>query len=59
MKEGEEVMVFKGREGEWKERIKKEGRKRIIIEKLEKKRNKKKKREIIYWFEKMKKGRID
>lgn len=48
MKEGEEVMVFKGREGEWKERIKKEGRKRIIIEKLEKKRNKKKKREIIY-----------
>ncbi|ENS67530.1 RsmE family RNA methyltransferase [Brucella melitensis UK23/06] len=59
MKEGDEVLVFNGRDGEWKASLQPEGRKRLLLEPLEQTRPQPKPSELIYCFAPLKQGRLD
>lgn len=59
MKAGDEILVFNGRDGEWKARLKPEGKKRVLLEPSEQTRPQPQKSDLIYCFAPLKQGRLD
>ncbi len=59
MKVGNEVLVFNGRDGEWKASLRPEGKKRLFLEPLEQTRPQPEPSELIYCFAPLKQGRLD
>ena len=59
LKEGDEVLVFNGRDGEWKARLKPEGKKRVLLVPVEKTRPQPAPSDLVYCFAPLKQGRLD
>ncbi|WP_343315309.1 16S rRNA (uracil(1498)-N(3))-methyltransferase [Brucella sp. BE17] len=59
MKGGAEILVFNGSDGEWKARLKPEGKKRVFLEPLEQTRPQPQACDLIYCFAPLKQGRLD
>ncbi|WP_404989693.1 16S rRNA (uracil(1498)-N(3))-methyltransferase [Brucella pseudogrignonensis] len=59
LKEGDEVLVFNGQDGEWKARLRPEGKKRLFLEAIEQTRPQPEACDLIYCFAPLKQGRLD
>jgi len=59
LKEGDEVLVFNGRDGEWKARLKPEGKKRVLLIPVEETRPQPAPSDLVYCFAPLKQGRLD
>ncbi len=59
MREGGEVLVFNGREGEWHARIEEAGRKSVKLRLTDQTRQQSPKPDLVYCFAPLKKGRLD
>lgn len=59
LKEGDEILAFNGRDGEWKARLRPEGRKRVFLEPTEQVRPQPAPCDLIYCFAPLKQGRLD
>nr|WP_200834895.1 16S rRNA (uracil(1498)-N(3))-methyltransferase [Phyllobacterium salinisoli] len=59
MKDGNEILVFNGRDGEWKARLRVEGKKRIGLDVLEETRPQTPQPDLVYCFAPLKQGRLD
>ncbi|MBQ0710066.1 MULTISPECIES: 16S rRNA (uracil(1498)-N(3))-methyltransferase [unclassified Ochrobactrum] len=59
LKDGDEILAFNGRDGEWKSRLKPEGKKRLFLEPFEQTRPQPPESGLIYCFAPLKQGRLD
>jgi len=59
LKEGDEVLAFNGRDGEWKARLKPEGKKRVLLVPVEETRPQPTPSDLVYCFAPLKQGRLD
>ncbi|MBC2886512.1 16S rRNA (uracil(1498)-N(3))-methyltransferase [Ochrobactrum sp. CM-21-5] len=59
LKEGDEILAFNGRDGEWKTRLKPEGKKRLFLDPIEQTRSQPAPSDLIYCFAPLKQGRLD
>ncbi|WP_377514108.1 16S rRNA (uracil(1498)-N(3))-methyltransferase [Ochrobactrum sp. RH2CCR150] len=59
LKEGDEVLAFNGRDGEWKARLKPEGKKRVLLVPVEETRPQPAPSDLVYCFAPLKQGRLD
>ncbi|MHC5232654.1 16S rRNA (uracil(1498)-N(3))-methyltransferase [Brucella sp. LJL56] len=59
LKDGDEILAFNGRDGEWKSRLKPEGKKRLLLEPLEQTRLQPLPSDLVYCFAPLKQGRLD
>jgi len=59
LKDGDEVLAFNGHDGEWKMRLRPEGKKRLFLEALEQTRPQPTPCDLIYCFAPLKQGRLD
>lgn len=59
MREGGEVLVFNGREGEWHARIEEAGRKSVKLRLTDQTRQQSPEPDLVYCFAPLKKGRLD
>ncbi|MFD1199820.1 16S rRNA (uracil(1498)-N(3))-methyltransferase [Brucella gallinifaecis] len=59
LKGGDEVLAFNGRNGEWKVRLRPEGKKRLFLEMIEQTRPQPAPCDLIYCFAPLKQGRLD
>ncbi|PWL17483.1 16S rRNA (uracil(1498)-N(3))-methyltransferase [Falsochrobactrum shanghaiense] len=59
LKEDDEILAFNGRDGEWKMRLRPEGKKRLFIEAVEQTRPQSQPCDLIYCFAPLKQGRLD
>ncbi len=59
LKEGDEVLAFNGQDGEWKVRLRPEGKKRLFLEAVEQTRAQPAPCDLIYCFAPLKQGRLD
>ena len=58
LKEGDEVLAFNGQDGEWKVRLRPEGKKRLFLEAVEQTRAQPAPSDLIYCFAPLKQGRL-
>lgn len=59
LKDGDEILAFNGRDGEWKVRLRPEGKKRLNLEAVEQTRPQPENSRLIYCFAPLKQGRLD
>nr|WP_199194843.1 16S rRNA (uracil(1498)-N(3))-methyltransferase [Phyllobacterium phragmitis] len=59
MKDGNEILLFNGRDGEWKARLRVEGKKRVGLDVLEETRPQTEHPDLVYCFAPLKQGRLD
>jgi len=59
LKEGDEVLAFNGQDGEWKVKLRPEGKKRLFLEAIEQTRPQPEACDLIYCFAPLKQGRLD
>nr|WP_201026302.1 16S rRNA (uracil(1498)-N(3))-methyltransferase [Paramesorhizobium deserti] len=59
MKDGDEVLLFNGRDGEWKAQLRFEGKKRITLDVTEETRPQPQQPDLVYCFAPLKQGRLD
>nr|WP_254799338.1 16S rRNA (uracil(1498)-N(3))-methyltransferase [Falsochrobactrum sp. TDYN1] len=59
LKEGDEILAFNGQDGEWKMRLRPEGKKRLFLESIEQTRPQPQPCDLIYCFAPLKQGRLD
>ena len=59
MKDGDEVLLFNGHDGEWKAELRFEGKKRITLDVKEETRPQPPKPDLVYCFAPLKQGRLD
>ncbi len=59
LKDGDAVLVFNGRDGEWKALLRPEGRKRLMLEIAEQTRPQPAPCDLVYCFAPLKQGRLD
>lgn len=59
LKDGDEVLAFNGHDGEWKMRLRPEGKKRLFLEAIEQTRPQPAPCDLIYCFAPLKQGRLD
>jgi len=59
LRDGDEILAFNGRDGEWKSRLKPEGKKRLFLEPFEPTRPQPPASGLIYCFAPLKQGRLD
>jgi len=59
LRDGDEILAFNGRDGEWKSRLKPEGKKRLFLEPFEQTRPQPPASDLIYCFAPLKQGRLD
>lgn len=59
LKDGDEILAFNGRDGEWKSRLRPEGKKRLFLEPFEQTRPQPSASDLIYCFAPLKQGRLD
>jgi len=59
LKDGDEILAFNGRDGEWKSRLKPEGRKRLFLVPFEQTRQQPLPSDLVYCFAPLKQGRLD
>ncbi|MBZ4138504.1 16S rRNA (uracil(1498)-N(3))-methyltransferase, partial [Escherichia fergusonii] len=57
MKDGDEILVFNGRDGEWRAALRFESRKKLALEPLELTRGQPESPDLIYCFAPLKQGR--
>nr|WP_192799933.1 16S rRNA (uracil(1498)-N(3))-methyltransferase [Brucella anthropi] len=59
LKDGDEILAFNGRHGEWKSRLKPEGKKRLFLMPFEQTRPQPLASDLVYCFAPLKQGRLD
>jgi 16S rRNA (uracil1498-N3)-methyltransferase len=59
LKDGDEVLAFNGRDGEWKVRLRPESKKRLFLEPVEQVRPQPRASDLVYCFAPLKQGRLD
>ncbi|KAB2749013.1 16S rRNA (uracil(1498)-N(3))-methyltransferase [Brucella anthropi] len=59
LKDGDEILAFNGRHGEWKSRLKPEGKKRLFLMPFEQTRPQPLASDLVYYFAPLKQGRLD
>ena len=59
MKDGDEILVFNGRDGEWRAALRFESRKKLSLEPLEQTRQQPAAPDLLYCFALLKQGRLD
>ncbi|WP_328700433.1 16S rRNA (uracil(1498)-N(3))-methyltransferase [Brucella daejeonensis] len=59
LKDGDEILAFNGRDGEWKARLRPEGKKRLFLEPIEQTRPQPAPSDLVYCFAPLKQGRLD
>jgi 16S rRNA (uracil1498-N3)-methyltransferase len=59
MKDGDEILVFNGRDGEWRAALRFESRKKLFLEPLEQVRQQPPAPDLLYCFALLKQGRLD
>jgi 16S rRNA (uracil1498-N3)-methyltransferase len=59
MKDGDEILVFNGRDGEWRAALRFESKKKLALEPLELTREQPETPDLIYCFAPLKQGRLD
>ena len=59
LKDGDEVLAFNGHDGEWRMRLRPEGKKRLFLEAIERTRPQPAPCDLIYCFAPLKQGRLD
>ncbi|MFQ0812635.1 16S rRNA methyltransferase [Brucella anthropi] len=59
LKDGDEILAFNGRDGEWKSRLEPEGKKRLFITPFEQTRPQPQPGDLVYCFAPLKQGRLD
>lgn len=59
LKEGDEVLAFNGRDGEWKVKLRPEGKKRLFLDPVEQTRPQPPASDLVYCFAPLKQGRLD
>jgi 16S rRNA (uracil1498-N3)-methyltransferase len=59
MKDGDEILVFNGRDGEWRAALRFESRKKLFLEPLEQTRQQPVAPDLLYCFALLKQGRLD
>ncbi|MBZ9654072.1 16S rRNA (uracil(1498)-N(3))-methyltransferase [Phyllobacterium lublinensis] len=59
MKDGDEILAFNGRDGEWRGALRFESRKKLFLEPLERTRDQPAAPDLIYCFAPLKQGRLD
>jgi 16S rRNA (uracil1498-N3)-methyltransferase len=59
MKDGDEILVFNGRDGEWRAALRFENRKKLFLEPLEQTRQQPATPDLLYCFALLKQGRLD
>ncbi|CAN7603070.1 16S rRNA (uracil(1498)-N(3))-methyltransferase [Phyllobacterium sp. LjRoot231] len=59
MKEGDEILVFNGRDGEWRAALRFESKKKLFLEPLEQTRQQPAAPDLLYCFAPLKQGRLD
>lgn len=59
LKDGDEILAFNGRDGEWKSRLKPEGKKRLLLMPFEQTRLQPSPSDLVYCFAPLKQGRLD
>ncbi|WP_139974584.1 MULTISPECIES: 16S rRNA (uracil(1498)-N(3))-methyltransferase [Brucella/Ochrobactrum group] len=59
LKDADEILAFNGRDGEWKSRLKPEGKKRLFLVPFEQTRQQPLPSDLIYCFAPLKQGRLD
>lgn len=59
LKAGDEILAFNGRDGEWKMKLRPEGKKRLFIDAIELTRPQPAPSQLIYCFAPLKQGRLD
>ncbi len=59
LKQDDEILTFNGSDGEWKARLKPEGKKRVLLEPFEQTRAQPGACDLIYCFAPLKQGRLD
>jgi 16S rRNA (uracil1498-N3)-methyltransferase len=59
LKDGDEILAFNGQDGEWKMRLRPEGKKRLFLEAIEQTRPQPEPCDLIYCFAPLKQGRLD
>ncbi|MCX2698367.1 16S rRNA (uracil(1498)-N(3))-methyltransferase [Brucella sp. YY2X] len=59
LKDGDEILAFNGQDGEWKMRLRPEGKKRLFLEAVEQTRPQPAPCDLVYCFAPLKQGRLD
>lgn len=59
LQDGDEILAFNGRDGEWKSQLKPEGKKRLFLEPFEQTRPQPLPSDLVYCFAPLKQGRLD
>ena len=59
MKDGDEILAFNGRDGEWRAALRFESKKKLFLEPLEQTREQPAAPDLIYCFAPLKQGRLD
>lgn len=59
MKDGDEILLFNGRDGEWRARLRFDGKKKLTLEPIERTRDQPAAPDLIYCFAPLKQGRLD
>ncbi|MBB3237737.1 16S rRNA (uracil(1498)-N(3))-methyltransferase [Phyllobacterium endophyticum] len=59
MKDGDEILVFNGRQGEWRASLRLEGKRKLTVQPLEQTREQPASPDLLYCFAPLKQGRLD